>query len=892
MSNQLTSQQKINLTGLLDLNKNKTEIKQFDQFTLRNSPYYNDGISPLYKKESTGSVMDKFGNTYDYNNGWLRKNGVNLMEVGTEFTHIEEMENQPPSNAKCFNYDKNGGILYTLDDNTSYYKNNDVLITVAYGQSYNIYAIQYDENTDTFFICAEDEIPNRTIITGIFLNTDRFVFLCEATVPIKEVADIIGFPNNRDYFIIKNRQYYTGNASTYDLQYTPLYVIYKTSSSVYYSSNIAKLPDVSVNATQIISYGNEIQVYSSEHPYKKYIVTGYNTTYNYFIASNIYNIPDMGTFSVLSYNPYYVLISEPRSWKNVLQGKGIKQIYFDGNSEYGWNFKTPRLGDNQKYSIMFNKSSEGTVISGISTPSGYLPVPFLDVVTEIYKPIKILNGDFIYKSNYLNKWIKVTTNNTPVIKIINNRYISLNVYGYYHNSYDIKLDKKSFTNISYNDNIGISLGASYGSGDYNIASGYNVNYEGSDELVVSANFSTYPVTLPQANYTDENGYTVWADKTYLLLQTDTIPLYIDQIAIYFGEVGENIDFLKYYKKTSNTLSGYTYPVPTDNNILLPPSYNAEYYESGILSDYIKEGNTYFNLVYSDGNPIQLYTYGTGVKNASSSFVIQGQRFVIRNGVICSATIDNGLLTVGEGIINVNTMIYLGATPTTAYFYSPATHYIYQFTGDRNVTIAFESSEIEDVVTSYYDANSCTIYFASNNYLYCIYNTYDGNAYMYKKDLPGVTSIIGLNNGCFACRVGSTDWYIFSLYEREDFTKEPVNLKTHYYGVGDNRVSIIDTWYLRLFSEVAKDGNILLKVEAITDGIAKSETKKFHINKEDWVDGGYYYLRYQPQLQRGIGISLEIVSSDFNITDIQASYNPDTTIQLVRNKVLPNYSNSI
>lgn len=101
------------------------------------------------------------------------------------------------------------------------------------------------------------------------------------------------------------------------------------------------------------------------------------------------------------------------------------------------------------------------------------------------------------------------------------------------------------------------------------------------------------------------------------------------------------------------------------------------------------------------------------------------------------------------------------------------------------------------------------------------------------------------------------------------------------GPGNNRVAVIDCWYMRFYSASKKAGKIKVKVTTITDEGVKEEFKIINITSSDWDNvTNTYYMRYQPKLQRGVGIQLTI-ESDFAIYDLQCSVIEDSTIQLTK-----------
>ena len=118
-------------------------------------------------------------------------------------------------------------------------------------------------------------------------------------------------------------------------------------------------------------------------------------------------------------------------------------------------------------------------------------------------------------------------------------------------------------------------------------------------------------------------------------------------------------------------------------------------------------------------------------------------------------------------------------------------------------------------------------------------------------------------------------YYYSVYDGDNSQK--IEAETAFYGVGENKVSIIDTWFIKLYSADSDKGSIKLKVTSLTDKGTQSEETEYKITPDMWDEMTHtYYLRYQPKLQRGIGVSLAI-ESDFDLIDLKCSYNVDNNV---------------
>lgn len=953
MANQSGNQTRINLTDGLILNKNKCEVTQFTGFKERNSPYYNGGVAPMYETEKTGEVIDKGGNTYSLvyanNNLGLVKNGseyISLMpdeELGyhthDRLTSIsKEIVNNDLAkqwmNETGFTVSRIGfwkiriaisGIFLdccTPNGNNSYsiLLDNDSFFL---GESYKFFVKVH--SPDVYSGDIETEYVTVVAVTDNASNNGARYYIVKDRALIHSVTGATDETNTSLSLAVlasgdtdhKTFQFHWQNKSSNGLT-----TMADTDSYIYseeadggmffsFSSTIASDSPLIYGADDNLGAW-EITGDNEKHIYK--LTFGYNGSYVSYVNFPVNTVPYDAT--MVFNNDYKYFVKDGLSYITGTYTKSDNIISFliydlDGKFHIGSginedgsvpiNCKVNAIEDeygNTEVNYLYNNSN----LSGISH-QGVLLTPWLDVDTGVLFPFcdnyRNEKYEVYYFSKSLQEFIKITVKyfssvDELSLRLINDRYIVINKGGY--NCYDLKLNKLTQYAPDWNNRVFLGsnridwyeepyiVNRNPGLGSGIIGSGISSDYE-NDNNITSALFNPTPL---------QNTIRVPCPLFEVVYMP--VDVYIGEAegeASYFTTVQYKISFyaglfqgMFIFNKTKE---GTTYPVTTDGNILLSPSIFAGYYETKLLSDYIKENGIYYNLVYTEGEVVLLYPYGTGVKNAQESFVIQGQRYVIRNSVICSATISDGLLTVGEGIVNVGSLQFIGCLPSAAHFYSPATECLMAFTGDRLLSTVFEATEIEEIVCSDYSPNSNALYIASADAVYSLFSTPDGNSFIYKIERAGVTAIKILNDGTVAFQVDDY-FYIYSIYPRSGYDKIPVELSTEFYGYGENRVSVIDSWYIRLYSEEAEEGTLILKVESITDGSTESETKTVRINKTDWDSNGFFYFRYQPQIQRGVGVSLAI-KSDFTIYDLQASYSPDSTLQLTAKANTSNNANT-
>lgn len=84
----------IPLQADLCLNKQKVDIEDFKGWQKCNAPVYGDCLSPLYKKENTHHDIYIGNDTYDWENGALKKNGVTVWSGGNSHKIIKTKINE------------------------------------------------------------------------------------------------------------------------------------------------------------------------------------------------------------------------------------------------------------------------------------------------------------------------------------------------------------------------------------------------------------------------------------------------------------------------------------------------------------------------------------------------------------------------------------------------------------------------------------------------------------------------------------------------------------------------------------------------------------------------------------------------------------------------------
>lgn len=906
MSNQTAMQQTIDLTGVIDLNKNKNTIRQFDGFTKRNSPFINGGLSPLISdKRINADIITKNGKTYSITGNGPYKLNCNGVDFSPEFVTgiIAELKINPSpelnyiyigkyNNKDCWIYAEDNYIKLFSDNTSEIIYTGSSAITELKIVSFNkilsgssITPIMFKEN-------SQYKLSSLELSNNVFSIT---VLASDYTLNPYGTFILI---SGGGYYIYNGTDEYTGNSVNIADIFTgtitdlPGYNVVDSKGVIHsleatFTDNGTYTSVTFKGEGQINISGGSISV-TFPHPREYKFYKTINST-SYVYATSIGSLYDVK----LNFNGYFL------SWSFPVTLSNGKTMYFfnempngqitDDNGEMSVNLKLDRIIDasleeeniDSSYGVLINNNE----LSGISY-NGILLSDFLGIDNSINWPYLI--QDRLYYQTTDKNFVEINLNilerKKPKIELLYDNYIIIK--GISKNKvtvYDIK--NRVFTNISSDWNnrvIPSEVGQNFTLPDKDIkyilvGSGHNVSYENGYSGVASSQFGLsryryYPIdevdiTSKFSNFRFDDIDTPinYGIDLYYTEDETIIPFYVKTIKNIVGGRAEIVE---------NIYIGTTYPVQTEGNILLNPSFFNKYFISGLMTDTIKSiSNDFYKLIYSDAIPVFLYAYSSNIRDVTNIFFIQGQAFIIRNDVICSVSLNGNILENVSPIVNKGNLQFLGCSPLIAYFYSITDRFIYIFTGDRNLQKYIEISEFTEIKNSLYLPDIDSLLIATDNGLYVI----DSNNYIYCVE-GNFDSVTPLNNGYAAKLSNENKWNKYYYYNDEISKKEKVVLKTSFYGVGNNQLSVIDTWYIKLYSENKINGNVKIKLTTITNKTTKTDTQDFIINANDWDDNGFIYIRYQPQYQRSIGSSIEIIS-DFEIFDLQASILPDNTKQL-------------
>lgn len=475
-------------------------------------------------------------------------------------------------------------------------------------------------------------------------------------------------------------------------------------------------------------------------------------------------------------------------------------------------------------------------------------------------------SDRVYFKTSKGEVVKVslTTEKEWEYQFLQDRYLILNTISYY-NAYDTKAGIKFHWASDYNNRI--NLGST--SFIFNVipdyktvlaASSQNGNFEATGKSICSAQFGAVVydnVVLGNEQFADclspEND------------ELSRVNFYIadgaeSTTAIYETSFLNNI----YFK--SPALIDLSYPVDAGSNMYYNPNIFTKFVSTYNNKDMVTSDGTSYSLLYSGITPVFLFAMLSGIEDIDSLFVLQTQYYGVSGNKIYSMSFNGGVVSLGDVASNITGMQYLGALPTRALFYSPMNRCIYSFGGDAILTLNIESNEITEIYGTWYNTATQALYISTNNGLYIL-----SDSFMYKLDYVNIINIFFTDDGHSV--INTVNESVFLAYNQEEgFEAIELDLETKYFGIGNNQPVNIDCWYLKLYNNDKKEkGVVSVKCSAVTDKGTVTGQKEFQILESSWdKENDFIYLRYQPAVQKGIGVKL-FVKSKFPIIDLAVSY---------------------
>ena len=520
---------------------------------------------------------------------------------------------------------------------------------------------------------------------------------------------------------------------------------------------------------------------------------------------------------------------------------------------------TPSLRSTVKYNHVQNICKGAGVsywIRGekLFTPGGFDTLYYRKFISGIsynnsvitYDVDKILGGDsnsIIYADPSGSKWKLTVYHNATAQYTVDDDYIYFNTTSY-ENTYSFKEDKIFCRSDDYNDRV-LLTGATGNNGLY--VSAYKSNAQ-------VMNYSGFATVYPEV----ENQLGSTYKKLELEdLETHPIEIFSPNTAGGVAYYKHSITFVDgtadvYDTFQESSLDGTMYPISTDGNTL---------YNTPVLMDisdtYINEkigsiGNYSYILAKSQRQENICGYYEYTLSEISKIFITQGSFYGITDRYIFDLSVVNSQLQINRVVANKLDLVFLGAFPNTALFYSKLDKSIYAFTGDAILTKLKEAYRINEIYSTYCDPSRLTMIIATDIGTLIFYQNQTFLLdYIHTKDeiyYDDNTYIIG-------------DTFL-SLSYKPDYDIAPITLQTEFYGLGSNIKSVNDCVYIRLAKNGIGKGYLKITSYCLNEKTIESKTKTIDIidSMFDKVTDSFL-VRYQPQNQSASGFSVKLETTN-------------------------------
>ena len=488
------------------------------------------------------------------------------------------------------------------------------------------------------------------------------------------------------------------------------------------------------------------------------------------------------------------------------------------------------------------------------TPGGFDTLYYRKFISGIsynnsvvtYDVDKILGGDsnsIIYADPSGSKWKLTVYHNATAQYTVDDDYIYFNTTSY-ENTYSFKEDKIFCRSDDYNDRV-LLTSPTGNNGLY--VSAYKSNAQ-------VMNYSGFATVYPEVE--NQLGSTY---KKLELEDLDTHPIEIFSpntaggVAYYKHSitfVDGTADVYDTFQESS--LDGTMYPISTDGNTL----YNTPVLMN-ISDTYINEkigsiGNYSYILAKSQRQENICGYYEYTLSEIGKIFITQGSFYGITDRYIFDLSVVNSQLQINRVVANKLDLVFLGAFPNTALFYSKLDKSIYAFTGDAILTKLKEAYRINEIYSTYCDPSRLTMIIATDIGTLIFYQNQTFLLdYIHTKDeiyYDDNTYIIG-------------DTFL-SLSYKPDYDIAPITLQTEFYGLGSNVKSVNDCVYIRLAKNGIGKGYLKITSYCLNEKTIESKTKTIDIidSMFDEVTDSFL-VRYQPQNQSASGFSVKLETTN-------------------------------
>ena len=516
---------------------------------------------------------------------------------------------------------------------------------------------------------------------------------------------------------------------------------------------------------------------------------------------------------------------------------------------------------------------------------GTLTSEWNDIHSDTYV---IADGTNLYYQKANKDYVKITIVNENSMKLVENKYLVVNTTGYW-NCYDIEKEKSYHYASDYTNRCFAGSSTPVGQKFFNgriessvvtlATTAINANYLVTNEGISSVSIgpSSYKRLL--------KGNEVFFCSAVPVNSREKIDVYYSNtsnsaVYAYSYIVG------KYNKvRTINPdMIGILYPLASGAYTLYSPNIFTEFLITYNNRDAVIDGDLAYQLMFANNTmPVMLYSTATQLENVQAIFVIQSQFYGIIDDKIYALIYSNGTLMEADCIIDITGMQYLGGLPTIAYFYSPMNRSFYSFTGDANLTLLYETTDISEVYLTKYNTGTQTLYICTDKGVFLI-----STMCMTRLDIYNVEDIFFTDKGWAAIRYTDNEHeshYItfVSYYKRDEYKPERMAFETKLFGGGDKTNTNINKYQITLLNHGYTDNDkVKWRVETLTD-VGKVEVVEMEreIKPSDWDIFNQHQFDITPNHTKGQGVAI-VIDTPWAISNITTDVVSDGGTTVVKN----------
>lgn len=327
----------------------------------------------------------------------------------------------------------------------------------------------------------------------------------------------------------------------------------------------------------------------------------------------------------------------------------------------------------------------------------------------------------------------------------------------------------------------------------------------------------------------------------------------------FGSAGQVVTYKDF------SLEDTFYPQNTDNNMLynLPVLFEAK--DSYVNEMFVTDKKSSYILVKAQNKETLLGYYLFTETEVNNIFLTQGQFYGVNDKYIYSVGLDNSVVSINGVVANKQDLMFLGAFPTMALFWSKLDKSLYSFTGDAILKKVKEAYRINNIYNVYCDPSRLTMIISTDIGVIIIYQ----NQTMLLEEMKEPIEHIYYDSNTYVL-----DDTLLSLSEQENYEPQNIKLHTEYYGVGSGVKSVNDCVYIRI-AKGKKNGFIKFQSFVLNDRSTASEEKTVDLPDSvfDPITKSAF-IKYQPKNQAGLGFSVKIETTN-PVVSVAIGHKPES-----------------